>query len=101
MNSRERVLASLERTGYDRIPIKHEGTPEVNQKLEVRRRLDLFGDGGLFLGPTHAIQLGSPIENALAMYRAAGSLREEIDESILSIEADEDAVDKIDMEKLY
>ena len=60
---------------------------------EVRRRLDLFPDGGLFLGPTHAIQLGSLVENALAMYRIAGSLREEIDDSILSIKADEDAVD--------
>ena len=33
MNSRERVLSSLRRQGYDRIPIKHEGTPEVNKKL--------------------------------------------------------------------
>lgn len=30
MTSRERVLSCLARTGYDRIPVKHEGTPEVN-----------------------------------------------------------------------
>jgi len=30
MNSRERVMGAANRTGYDRIPIKHEGTPEVN-----------------------------------------------------------------------
>jgi hypothetical protein len=40
----------------------------------------------LFLGPTHAIQAGSPLENILALYRTAGSLNEQIDESILSIE---------------
>ena len=31
MNSRQRVLGALERRGYDRIPVKHEGTPEVNR----------------------------------------------------------------------
>ena len=41
--------------------------------------------GGLFLGPTHAVQVGSPLENILAMYRTAGSLNEQIDESILSL----------------
>jgi uroporphyrinogen decarboxylase len=61
------------------------GTPD-DVAREVRRRLNLFPDGGLFLGPTHAIQAGSPLENILAMYRAAGSLTEQIDESILSIE---------------
>ncbi len=55
----------------------------------------------LFLGPTHAVQVGSPLENTLAMYRAAGSLCEKIDDSILSIEADEGAVDEIDMSKLF
>lgn len=30
MTSRERVLSAFERTVYDRIPVKHEGTPEVN-----------------------------------------------------------------------
>jgi uroporphyrinogen decarboxylase len=52
---------------------------------EVRRRLDLFPKGGLFLGPTHAIQVRTPLENILAMYRAAGSLTEEIDDSIRAV----------------
>jgi hypothetical protein len=47
------------------------------------------------------VQVGSPLENTLAMYRAASSLCEEIDDSILSIEADEGAVDEIDMSKLF
>ena len=33
MKSRERVLSTLDRKGYDRIPVKHEGTPEINQML--------------------------------------------------------------------
>lgn len=41
---------------------------------ETRRRLELFSEGGLILGPTHAIQVLTPVENVLAMYRAAGSL---------------------------
>jgi len=68
---------------------------------EVKRRLKLFPKGGLFLGPTHAIQVRTPIENILAMYRTAGSLTETIDESILGIAGDEDQVDKINMSKLY
>ena len=38
MNSRERVLSCLRREGYDRIPVKHEGTPEVNRMI-----LDHYG----------------------------------------------------------
>ena len=41
---------------------------------EVERRLELFHDGGLILGPSHLIQPGTPIENILAMYQAAGSI---------------------------
>ncbi len=41
---------------------------------ETRWRLELFADGGLILGPTHAIQIFTPLENILAMYRTAGSL---------------------------
>ncbi len=41
---------------------------------EVELRQALFRDGGLFLGPTHAVQVGTPLENILAMYRTAGSL---------------------------
>ena len=33
MTSRERVLSAFERKGYDRIPVKHEATPEINQKI--------------------------------------------------------------------
>jgi uroporphyrinogen decarboxylase len=38
MTSRERVLSTLEQNGYDRILIKHEGTPEINKKI-----MDHFG----------------------------------------------------------
>lgn len=68
---------------------------------EVKRRLDLFPQGGLFLGPTHAIQVGSPMENILALYRSAGSLCEDIDESILSVTESSSDVDTINMSKLY
>lgn len=70
-------------------------------KREVRRRLDLFPKGGLFLGPTHAIQVGSPIQNILALYGTAGSLAEKIDESILSAAADGAEPDKISLSKLF
>ena len=56
---------------------------------EVRRRLELFPAGGLFLGPTHAIQTGSPLENILTLYRTAGSLMEEVEAEVYRIEADE------------
>jgi len=69
-------------------------------EAEVDRRLELFSDGGLFLGPTHAVQAGSPLENTLAMYRRAGSLCEQIDELILSIETG-DEPGKINMSKLF
>jgi uroporphyrinogen decarboxylase len=45
-------------------------------EAEVRRRQELFPDGGLILGPTNTIEIGTPVENVVAMYRAAGSLRE-------------------------
>ena len=68
---------------------------------EVRRRLDLFPRGGLFLGPTHAIQVGSPLENILALYRTAGSLAEQIDDAILSVAAEGAEPDKISLSKLF
>ncbi len=75
------------------------GTPaEVRQ--EVERRLRLFPQGGLFLGPTHAIQVGTPLENILALYRTANSLTEKIDERILSIGQAEET-GKINMSKLF
>jgi len=42
---------------------------------ETRWRMDLFAQGGLILGPTHAIQIFTPLDNILAMYRTAGSLK--------------------------
>lgn len=68
--------------------------------LEVERRKKLFPDGGLFLGPTHAFQVGTPLENILALYRSAGSLTENNLESIRNIRAD-DSGDKINMSKLF
>jgi len=67
---------------------------------EVRRRLELFPDGGLLLGPTHAIQVGTPIENILAMYRTAGSLRDCVDDYVLAAASEGD--DKgVDLFKLF
>ena len=67
---------------------------------EVHRRLDLFPKGGLFLGPTHAIQVGSPMANILALYRTAGSLTEKIDDTILNAATGSDP-EKINMSKLF
>lgn len=67
---------------------------------EVERRKKLFSEGGLFLGPSHAIQVGTPIENIIALYKTAGSLLEEIDESILSIEEGKNT-GEINMSKLF
>ena len=38
MNSRERIFSAFEKKGYDRIPVKHEGTPEINKMI-----MDHFG----------------------------------------------------------
>jgi hypothetical protein len=73
--------------------------PEIER--EVSRRLALFPHGGLFLGPTHAIQVDTPIQNALALYQAAGSLAARVDDSILSVRGDPATVDAIDLSKLY
>ncbi|MHB1484439.1 MAG: uroporphyrinogen decarboxylase family protein [Saccharofermentanales bacterium] len=75
------------------------GTPD-DIRREVRKRLDLFKEGGLFLGPSHAIQAGSPLENILAMYDEAGSLIENIDDEILSVAGDKDE-DAVNMAKLF
>jgi uroporphyrinogen decarboxylase len=46
------------------------GTPE-DVRREVRARLDTIGrGGGLILGPTHHVQLDTPLENFWAMVRA-------------------------------
>ncbi|MBE0652247.1 MAG: hypothetical protein IH594_00520 [Bacteroidales bacterium] len=67
---------------------------------EVERRKKLFADGGLFLGPSHAIQVGTPLKNVLALYRAAGSLVEEPDESIMNIREGKQSTE-INMSKLF
>ena len=47
------------------------GTPE-DVKAEVRNRLRTIGkDGGLILGPTHHVQLDTPMENFWAMVNTA------------------------------
>ena len=76
------------------------GTPQDVER-EVRRRLALFPEGGLFLGPTHAVQVGSPLENILAMYRTAGSLTETIDASVFSLGTESDGAGKINLAKLF
>ena len=48
-----------------------QGTPEL-VTAEVEKRLRLFPDGGLILGPSHDIQVHTPVENVIAMYQAAG-----------------------------
>ncbi len=75
------------------------GTP-ADVEREVRRRLALFPQGGLFLGPTHAVQAGSPLENILTMYRTAGSLTEQIDDAILSLGGEEVSA-KVNRSKLF
>jgi uroporphyrinogen decarboxylase len=67
---------------------------------EVERRKRLFSVGGLFLGPSHAIQVGSPLENIIALYKTAGSLTEDIDDSILSV-IDGKKAGEINMSKLF
>jgi uroporphyrinogen decarboxylase len=67
---------------------------------EVERRKTLFPAGGLFLGPSHAIQVGSPLENIIALYKTAGSLIENVNESILSVR-DGKKAGEINMSKLF
>lgn len=49
---------------------------------EIGRRKRIFSGGGIIIGPSHAIQVGSPLENILTMYRSAGSMKESIDDEI-------------------
>ena len=60
MTSRERVLGCLARTGYDRIPIKHEGTPEVNHALmkhfglsNMEQLLVVLGEDFRYVAPNY------------------------------------------------
>lgn len=81
--------------------VQHEiafGTPEEVER-EVRRRLALFPSGGLILGPSHAIQAMSPVENVVALYRSAGSLMESIPSWVYDIRGPEETA--INMSKLF
>lgn len=44
---------------------------EVVREVEFRK--ELFPKGGMIIAATHDIQVGTPVENILAMYRAIGS----------------------------
>ncbi|MCX7006881.1 MAG: hypothetical protein NTY53_06480, partial [Kiritimatiellaeota bacterium] len=70
-------------------------------EAEERRRLQLFPKGGLFLGPTHAIQVGSPLENILALYRTAGSLRASVDATVRAAGGAAAGEAKVNMSKLF
>jgi uroporphyrinogen decarboxylase len=49
------------------------GTPE-DVAAEVRRRIDILGrGGGYILGPSHAIQAGTPPENIVALFDTAAT----------------------------
>lgn len=64
MNSRERVLTALEHRQPDQVPVNYYyATPEV-----------VGQDGGLILAPAHAMQPDTPVDNALALYEAAGGM---------------------------
>ncbi|MEJ5197395.1 MAG: uroporphyrinogen decarboxylase family protein [Anaerolineae bacterium] len=49
------------------------GTPD-DVRREVALRQELFRDGGMIIGPTHAIQPLTPVDNVIVMYQAIGSL---------------------------
>ncbi|MEF9427208.1 MAG: hypothetical protein L0956_08580 [Candidatus Mariimomonas ferrooxydans] len=74
------------------------GTVEEVRK-EVQRRLKLFPAGGLILGPSHAVQPGSSLENILAMYSEAGSLMSEIPEWVYKISGQDST--ELNMSKLF
>ena len=76
------------------------GTP-AEVAAEVKRRLKLFPKGGLFLGPTHAIQVGSPLENILTLYRTAGSLRPNVDDQVRAAGSAAPTETKVNMSKLF
>ena len=107
--TREMDIANLKKQFGDRLifqgsmDVQREiafGTAE-DVKREVKRRLELFPEGGLIFGPSHAIQLGTPLENILTMYREAGALSENIDPSILAFGETSEQPDKVNLAKLF
>jgi uroporphyrinogen decarboxylase len=103
----ENSIQSLAKNYGDQIVFQ--GSMDVQKELafgtvgdverEVKRRLALFPRGGLFLGPSHAIQPRSSLENTLALYRSAGSLREDVPQRILDIEVKSKS--GVNMSKLF
>jgi uroporphyrinogen decarboxylase len=103
----ENDIASLAKNFGDRLVFQ--GSMDVQKELafgsvedvkrETRRRLDLFPKGGLILGPSHAVQVGSPLENVLAMYGQAGSLMEDVPNWIYEIEGPDSS--EINLSKLF
>jgi uroporphyrinogen decarboxylase len=75
-------VAELHREFYGKIVLRGsmsvQSTLPFGTKEDVRRevalRQELYRDGGMIIGPTHAIQPLTPVENVLEMYRAIGSL---------------------------
>lgn len=66
MNSRERVISAFERCGYDRIPVKHEATPEVNRMImghfglnNTEQILRVVGDDFRYVEPV-VLRPGTP-----------------------------------------
>jgi len=48
------------------------GTPEsIREEVSLRKKL--FRQGGIVIAPSHGIQVGTPVENILAMYEEIGS----------------------------
>lgn len=70
---------------------------------EASRRINIFKQGGMIMGPSHAIQVGTPAENILEIYKTAGSLAsvEEIEEIKNTVEGDSSEADTINMSKLF
>lgn len=74
-------IAELHREFHGKIVLR--GTMSVQSTLpfgtredvrrEVALRQELYRAGGMIIGPTHAIQPLTPVENVLEMYRAIGS----------------------------
>jgi uroporphyrinogen decarboxylase len=61
--------------GVDVQEVLPRGTPD-QVRAEVRRRFGEMGEGGgLILGPSHWIQVDTPWENIVALYRAIGDCR--------------------------
>lgn len=103
----ENSIGELARIFGDRIIFQ--GSMDVQKELawgtaeevrrEVQRRLKLFPEGGLILGPSHAAQPGSPLENILAMYSEAGSLMKEIPDWVYKIRGQDST--ELNMSKLF